>query len=238
MTDEADGSMRVEVPLDEPGMNSWQERGFAVTGTDLPDSAWEVLKAEVFCDEVAGKRALLDVPVVRQSVDLLRDELVKRGWLASGAVAIQAIAFDKTPAANWKVSWHQDLMFPVTREELPPGFTLRCEKDGIPYARPPVEVLQELAAVRLHLDDCPADNGPLRVAPGTHRLGILAVEAVADAVARHGECAVPSRAGEALLMRPLLLHASSTARSPGHRRVLHVVFHEASAAGVVWHRVV
>jgi hypothetical protein len=31
-------------------------------------------------------------------------------------------------------------------------------------------------------------------------------------------------AGDALIMRPLLLHGSSPARKPGHRRVIHLEF--------------
>jgi hypothetical protein len=47
-----------------------------------------------------------------------------------------------------------------------------------------------------------------------------------------------AHAGEALLMKPLLLHASSQATAPKHRRVLHLVYHSGEAVAAPWHRVV
>jgi hypothetical protein len=41
-----------------------------------------------------------------------------------------------------------------------------------------------------------------------------------------------------LLMKPLLLHASSPATAPKHRRVLHLVFHSGEATAEPWHRAV
>lgn len=64
------------------------------------------------------------------------------------SVAIQAIAFDKNPAANWKVAWHQDLMFPVAGPATASGYELPVIKDDAYYARPPSEVVQELLVVR------------------------------------------------------------------------------------------
>ena len=76
----------------------------------------------------------------------------------------------------------------------------------------------------LHLDDCDESNGPLRVIPGSHGQGILSSEQIARHRQETAEvvCTVP--AGGALVMAPLLLHASSRARSPSHRRVLHLEF--------------
>ena len=42
--------------------------------------------------------------------------------------------------------------------------------------------------------------------------------------------------GEAVLTRPLLLHASSQATAPKHRRVLHVVYHSGRPIPETWHR--
>lgn len=156
--------------------------------------------------------------------------------LPAGAVAIQAIAFDKTPTANWKVTWHQDVMFPFAQRASLPGYDIACVKDGVDYARPPTSALSSLLAVRLHLDDCDERNGPLRVAPGTHQLGVLRSTDIAVAFTRHGEVACLAREGEALLMSPLLLHASSTAIEPRHRRVLHLVYHMGATMDVPWFR--
>ena len=44
-------------------------------------------------------------------------------------------------------------------------------------------------------------------------------------------------AGDVLLMKPLLLHASSKAEAPGHRRVVHLEFarREMLAEGLRWY---
>jgi ectoine hydroxylase-related dioxygenase (phytanoyl-CoA dioxygenase family) len=164
--------------------------------------------------------------------------LVNSGQLPSGAVAIQAIAFDKSPTANWKVAWHQDLMFPFANAVVAPGYAIPSLKDGIHFAQAPAEVLGDLLAVRLHLDDCAEDNGPLRVSPGTHRLGILPGAAIAAQVATQGERTCLAKEGEGVLMRPLLLHASSQAHTPKHRRVLHFVFHSGAPVAERWHQAI
>ena len=173
---------------------------------------------------------------MKQTALELRSELIKSSFLPEGAVAIQAIAFDKTPASNWKVTWHQDLMFPFARPVTTPGFDLLSVKDGIDYARPPRAVLEELLAVRFHLDDCDETNGPLRVAPGSHRNGILKSTEIHGAVERFREISCLTKSGQALLMRPLILHASSQSTIPKHRRVLHFVYHSGTLTSEAWHR--
>ena len=90
--------------------------------------------------------------------------------------------------------------------------------------QPPISVLERMVAVRVHLDDCGADNGPVRVLPGSHRAGRLRAAEIAGWRQRIAEvsCIVPR--GGLLVMRPLLLHASSPARRPGHRRVIHIEY--------------
>jgi ectoine hydroxylase-related dioxygenase (phytanoyl-CoA dioxygenase family) len=150
-------------------------------------------------------------------------------------VAIQAIAFDKTDSANWKVAWHQDLMFPFARPVRSRAYALPCVKDGVDYARPPRAVLEKLLAVRLHLDDCDETNGPLRVSPASHLSGVIPTAEIAARVAVHGEVVCLAKEGQALLMKPLLLHASSRASLPKHRRVLHLVFSDGEI-DETWHR--
>ena len=164
-----------------------------------------------------------------------RQQLIRAGALESHAVAVQAIAFDKTEKTNWKVTWHQDVMFPFAEPVCTAGHDLPTKKDGVDYARPPRTVLEHMLAVRLHLDDCDETNGPLRVSPGTHRAGILKRAEIAAMVGRHGAVACVARVGDALLMRPLLLHASSLAREPKHRRVLHIVY-SGTPIAEKWHR--
>lgn len=212
------------------------ETGWGLHATQLDETTLDQLRRDAFASGGAGQRCLLDVESVKTVARLLRAELIDAGILPAGAVAIQAIAFDKTPGTNWKVTWHQDLMFPFAKPVATPGYDLPSVKDGIAYARPPCEVLEELLAVRLHLDDCDATNGPLRVATGSHRHGILRSTDIPDALSRHEEATCLAATGEALLMKPLLLHASSPATAPKHRRVLHYVFHSGRSMPETWHR--
>lgn len=138
--------------------------------------------------------------------------------------AVRILLFDKTPLSNWKVTWHQDVTIAVAHYGEVAGWGPWSRKDGVWHVRAPASVLAEMVTVRLHLDPCGAQNGPVRVIPGSHRLGRLPDGGI-EAAVRHAvpiECLSP--AGGVLLMRPLILHSSAPAAAPTHRRVLHVEF--------------
>ncbi|QJE74121.1 phytanoyl-CoA dioxygenase family protein [Aerophototrophica crusticola] len=149
---------------------------------------------------------------------------------------MRATLFDKTPAANWKVAWHQDLAIAVAGRADVAGFGPWSVKDSIPHALAPTEVLERMVALRLHLDDCGPANGALRVVPGSHRLGRLDAAGAVAAAKASGNVACAAAAGDVLLMRPLLLHASPPAEAPGHRRVLHLDYAAGGLpGGLRWH---
>jgi len=146
------------------------------------------------------------------------------GVLGPQAFPFRATIFDKSPEANWLVVWHQDTALPLRRRLEAPGWGPWSTKEGIPYAHAPAEVLSHVLALRIHLDDSNADNGPLRVLPRTHSLGVLSddrIHQLSEQVAAV-ECIVPR--GGVMAMRPLLLHASSKSRSEIPRRVLHIEY--------------
>lgn len=219
-------------------MDKLAQDGWTIAPSHLDPTNLQTLRTDAFSEEGAGQRCLLDNPSVRQVAIALRQELIRISILPSAAVAIQAIAFDKNPAANWKVTWHQDLMFPFAQKVKTPGYDLPSIKDGIDYARPPQEVLEELLAVRLHLDDCDSTNGPLRVTSGSHRHGILKSIDIPALVKTGPEITCLADEGDVLLMKPLLLHASSPATAPKHRRVLHFVYHLGRPIAEMWHRTI
>ena len=217
-------------------MSNLIEQGCAIVPSGLPRDLLASLCDTLFASDVAGSRCLLDQPCVRQTAIRLRTVLISSGVLSHKATAIQAIAFDKTAAINWKVTWHQDLMFPLAHSATSPGYDLPAKKDAIDYARPPRAVLEALLAVRLHLDDCDASNGPLRVSPGSHRGGVRKSPELTELARRFGELPCIARTGDILLMKPLLLHASSLATNPRHRRVLHLVYYDGPPPAEPWHR--
>lgn len=166
----------------------------------------------------------------------LKAELIAAAVLPREAVGIQAIGFDKTPGTNWKVAWHQDLMFPFAKAVTAAGYEIPTKKAGVDFARPPLPVLEGMLAVRLHLDNCDETNGPLRVSPGTHLQGLIPSRDSGTVASEKGSTACLAKEGEALLMKPLLLHASSQANTPSHRRVLHLVYHSGAPVPEAWHR--
>lgn len=212
--------------------------GYCILPTKILTESIRALRDTLFQENSAGQRCLLDHPVVRDTALALKRELTSSGYLSTKSVAIQAIGFDKSATTNWKVAWHQDLMFPFAGKVTAAQFDLPSLKQGVHYARPPEFVLSELLAVRLHLDDCDASNGPLRISPGTHRAGILKTAEISDLVSSHGEVICLAKIGEALLMRPLALHASSQATEPKHRRILHLVYHHGDPISETWHRAI
>ncbi|SNS34286.1 Phytanoyl-CoA dioxygenase (PhyH) [Granulicella rosea] len=86
-----------------------------------------------------------------------------------------------------------------------------------------------------HLDDCPAENGALRVLPGTHTAGKLNASQVDAYVDKVEPVTCAAGPGDALVMRPLLVHASSASALAKHRRVLHFDYAAASLPdGMDW----
>ncbi|HEX8457699.1 MAG TPA: phytanoyl-CoA dioxygenase family protein [Pyrinomonadaceae bacterium] len=185
----------------------------------------------------ALRNLLEDVPELRELVDETRVCGLASAVLGAPAFIVRSILFDKTPEANWKVAWHQDLSIAVRHARRDAeGFGGWSEKAGVVHVQPPVKVLAGMLAIRLHLDASESANAPLRVVPGSHLRGRLHAEAISRLVenSRPVSCLVPR--GGALLMRPLLLHASSAARNPEqHRRVIHLEFAAAELpAGLEW----
>jgi hypothetical protein len=170
------------------------------------------------------------VPAVRELAEGAAIRSLIDPILGPNARPVRGLLFDKTPDANWKVAWHQDLSIAVKEKHDAPGYGPWSVKAGVPHVQPPLNVLQNMLTVRLHLDDCGPDNGPLRVLRSSHAHGILSPAQIEAWRARSEprDCLVP--AGGMLLMRPLILHASSPAARPEHRRVIHVEFSSAKLA--------
>ena len=78
--------------------------------------------------------------------------------------------------------------------------------------------------VRVHVDDCGLENGPVRVLTRTHDLGKLDPSGIQQLRSSATEVACTARRGGLLAFRPLLLHASSASSSPRRRRVAHFEF--------------
>lgn len=217
---------------------SLETSGYQLLPSAFTADVLEKLRDSAFIPGSPGERCLLDLEPVKQAAAAIKKLLVLSEILPEQAVAIQAIAFDKSTDSNWKVPWHQDLMFPLSKAPETSGYATPSLKQGIHYARPPAEILGELLAARLHIDECDAENGPLRVSPGSHLHGMIPTDEIPQWVARQTPVTCSAKIGEILLMRPLLLHASSQATAPKHRRVLHFVYHSGRPVPEPWHRAI
>jgi Phytanoyl-CoA dioxygenase (PhyH) len=110
-----------------------------------------------------------------------------------------------------------------------PGWGPWSRKAGVLYAHAPSWALSHIVALRIHLDASTSDNGPLRILPGTHSLGVMSdADVFASARSRpHSDCIVGR--GGVMAMYPLLVHSSGKSRSSAPRRVLHIEYADSLA---------
>lgn len=176
--------------------------------------------------------------IIPQVADLARSP--KLLSIASNHVSgqpelVRAIYFDKTPENNWFVTWHQDRTVAVSQRFETAGWGPWSLKSDVWHVQPPMEVLQDMITIRIHLDDATALNGCLKVIPGSHCIGLLASGELQEKINKDHAvfCEVP--AGGALVMRPHLLHSSEKSVEPFPRRVLHFEYSSYQLPeGITW----
>lgn len=171
-----------------------------------------------------GRRNLLDLPGVRNLARTSAVRAVAEAVLGPYCAAVRGIYFDKGPHANWKVPWHQDLTIAVAVHREVNGFGPWSEKAGVPHVQAPAAILERMLAVRIHIDDCGAESGPVRVLPGSHRSGVLGSAEIEDWKLRAPAIDCTVSRGGILAFRPLVLHSSLPATQPARRRVIHLEF--------------
>ena len=142
--------------------------------------------------------------------------------LGPAAQPVRAILFDKSDATNWALGWHQDRTIVVRARAEAPGFGPWTVKQGMQHVAPPFDLLSRMVTLRVHLDPVPADNAPLLIAPGSHRLGRVAEADIEAAVAHCGVAACLAAPGDIWIYATPILHASDRARVPARRRVLQI----------------
>ncbi|HEY8968086.1 MAG TPA: phytanoyl-CoA dioxygenase family protein [Puia sp.] len=144
---------------------------------------------------------------------------------------VKSIYFDKPGSSNWFVSYHQDLTISVDKKVEYPGFSGWTVKQDRFSVQPPVDVLENIFTIRIHLDDTDEGNGALRVAPGSHLHGVVRPELTNLS----GEQVCKVGRGGVMIMKPLLLHASGRTVDARNRRVIHIEFsNRALPGGLEW----
>lgn len=202
--------------------------GYAVISDLAPSDAVGRLRASgIFPCNAAGQRGFAADGNADIAALAAADGALTRAaseLMGSRCHPVRILLFDKTPQANWAVPWHQDRTIAVKERVEVAGYGPWSRKGGVDHVEPPAELLSDMVALRLHLDDCGADNGALEVVPGSWKLGRIAAGEIAGIVSSGNVRTVTARAGDVVAMRGLTLHASKRAERPGHRRVLHVDF--------------
>lgn len=212
-------------------MPTFEESGAAIIRDRIPpallDKAREIVDSALAHGQpgAPGARAfsLPDSPAdphdLRAALTAIAAELAGRPVRLA-----RILAFDKTPGSNWGVQWHQDRTIAVKQRADVPGFGPWSVKAGTPHVEPPQALLEQMFTLRLHIDDCGPENGPLKVVPGSHKLGRIPAQDVLRLGTSDEPLVCTARAGDIVAMKALTVHASSPAGKPGHRRVLHLDF--------------
>ncbi|HVU26337.1 MAG TPA: phytanoyl-CoA dioxygenase family protein [Verrucomicrobiae bacterium] len=216
-------------------MNSeFTENGFQIFPAVISDQQCDLLALELSAQfetyqnsaksRIGGVRNLLQNRKIAEIASSLKLTSILDRVTDKRLFPVRAIFFDKTAESNWRVPWHQDFAIAVAEKIETLSFTGWSIKDEVLHVHPPRKILENMVTVRMHLDDCNSDNGALKVIPGSHLNGKLSSTQIGELTSKEKSVVCEISKGGALLMRPLILHSSSPAKNPSHRRVLHIEF--------------
>lgn len=217
---------------------------FAQDGFELVDSVFNAtalipLKSEI--NQIVGgirRGGLRNAEQRCKAVPSLLEQpafrILVQHYLPDNAQLVRAIIFTKSQENNWLVSWHQDKTVSVSTHFSACDWGPWSCKDGVIHVQPPLSVLQSMVTFRIHLDDSTAQNGCLKLLPGSHAEGVLSQQQINHYDKRAAVNCIGT-AGSVLVMRPLVLHASGKVSVPAERYVLHVEYCSYTLPdGVTW----
>jgi ectoine hydroxylase-related dioxygenase (phytanoyl-CoA dioxygenase family) len=173
-------------------------------------------------DLFAIRQFLKEVP---STLDIILNDNLKNvldPLLGDKYFIVKSIYFDKPQSSNWYVSYHQDLTISVDRKVELKGFESWTTKQNQFAVQPPLDILQSVVTVRIHLDETDENNGALKVIPKSHLKEIYRSETIDWTIEREVSCSVSK--GGIMLMKPLLLHSSGRTTNNKQRRVIHIEF--------------
>jgi ectoine hydroxylase-related dioxygenase (phytanoyl-CoA dioxygenase family) len=210
------------------------ENGFAILDTiytteEIDKILNEIEKAdsdkETFrksSDLFAIRQFLKEVPSVIKYIFNDKLKNVIRQLIGENYFVVKSIYFDKPENSNWYVAYHQDLTISVDKKVLLENYGPWTVKQNQFAVQPPVEILENITTIRIHLDETNEDNGALKVVPKSHLKKIYRPETIDWTVEKEEKCTVPK--GGVMLMKPLLLHSSDRTTNHQKRRVIHIEF--------------
>ena len=173
-------------------------------------------------DLFAIRQFLKEVPEVK---DLIFNENLKKiikEIFGEKYFTVKSIYFDKPEKSNWYVAYHQDLTISVDKKIDLENFGPWTTKQNQFAVQPPLDILENIFTIRIHLDDTDENNGALKVVPKSHAKGIYRPETIDWSVETENICNVEK--GGIMIMKPLLLHGSNRTTNGKKRRVIHIEF--------------
>lgn len=187
---------------------------------DKADSSKDTFRkaADVF----AIRQFLKEVPSV---FDLIFTDKLKsliRQLIGDTCFVVKSIYFDKPATSNWYVAYHQDLTISVDKKQELEHFGPWTIKQNQFAVQPPIEILEQITTLRIHLDNTNHENGALKVVPTSHRKRIYRPETIDWTTETETTCSVGQ--GGVMIMKPLLLHSSGRTTNQQKRRVIHIEF--------------
>ncbi|WP_262152192.1 phytanoyl-CoA dioxygenase family protein [Chryseobacterium foetidum] len=173
-------------------------------------------------DLFAIRQFLKEIPEVK---DLIFNDNLKtiiKEIFGENYFVVKSIYFDKPEKSNWYVAYHQDLTISVNKKIQLENFGPWTTKQNQFAVQPPLDILENIFTIRIHLDDTDENNGALKVVPKSHAKGIYRPETIDWKVETENICSVER--GGVMIMKPLLLHGSNRTINGKKRRVIHIEF--------------
>ncbi|WP_336958418.1 phytanoyl-CoA dioxygenase family protein [Chryseobacterium contaminans] len=173
-------------------------------------------------DLFAIRQFLREIPEIK---DLIFNENIKKivkEIFGDRYFVVKSIYFDKPETSNWYVAYHQDLTISVDKKLELSGFGPWTTKQNQFAVQPPLDILENIYTIRIHLDDTDENNGALKVVPESHSKGIYRPETIDWTIETEEICKVNK--GGVMLMKPLTLHGSNRTTNGKKRRVIHIEF--------------
>jgi ectoine hydroxylase-related dioxygenase (phytanoyl-CoA dioxygenase family) len=173
-------------------------------------------------DLFAIRQFLKEIPetvglIFNENLKLIITELFGKNYFV-----VKSIYFDKPEQSNWFVSYHQDLTISVDKKVELQNYGPWTVKQNQFAVQPPLEILENIFTIRIHLDNTDENNGALKVIPGSHLKNIYRPETIDWTNEIETICKVNK--GGIMIMKPLLLHGSNRTTNNNKRRVIHIEF--------------
>jgi ectoine hydroxylase-related dioxygenase (phytanoyl-CoA dioxygenase family) len=173
-------------------------------------------------DLFAIRQFLKEVPEIKDLVFNDNIKKVVKEIFGEKYFVVKSIYFDKPETSNWYVAYHQDLTISVDKKLDLPDFGPWTTKKNQFAVQPPLDILENIYTIRIHLDDTDENNGALKVVPKSHAKGIYRPETIDWTVETEEICNVEK--GGIMIMKPLTLHGSNRTTNGKKRRVIHIEF--------------